>query len=96
MIEKIVIMESIRNDLPFQLAEYVKETDKTIMYRRLVPKENSLEEINQVRRKNVIGIVDYSELEKLKEIQDDFRKRWWNVEEDRKLILSDIKQKYKF
>lgn len=93
MIEKIVIMESIRNDLPFQLAEYVKETDKTIMYRRLVPKDN-LEETNQVRRKNVIGVVDYSELDKLKEIQDDFRKRWWNVEEDRKVILSDIKKQY--
>lgn len=93
MIDKIVIMESIRNDLPFQLAEYVKETDKTIMYRRLVPKDN-LEETNQVRRKNVIGVVDYSELDKLKEIQDDFRKRWWNVEEDRKVILSDIKKQY--
>lgn len=89
---KLVLLHSVRLDLPFQLGVYVKETDKSIFYNRL-NHDPKLDDTYHVSRKNTYAIVDYSELYKLQQIQKEFSGKWWDLEKERDNIIKSVKTK---
>lgn len=87
---KLVVLESVRLDFPFQLGVLVKETTAMVLYNRL-NHDPELDETYRVTLKNVHAIVDYSELYKLEQIQKEFSAKYWALEDERKQHINNLR-----